>query len=268
MAYNRDARGYYSALGVPSSATPEEIKKAFKAKAQELHPDRNSAADATAKFQFLNEAFQTLNNADSRTRYDAASFPRVHRTPRIEPIVCSVCGKVSAQPRYTVYFQVMSFVLTAQRFSRGIFCSDCGAEAAYKASLFTWALGWWGIWGPFWSLHALVRNMLGGKQPPVNNFKILGWQAIYFASINRLDLARAIAGQALEFERKISRRSRLADAGIGHMWASIQPLLSVVPKHRVTLANLWGFGSRAFTIQAIGAGIVIAVVTAAVAISN
>ena len=252
-----------------SSATAEEIKKAFKARAQELHPDRNPAADATQKFQFLNEAFETLRNPESRARYDATSFATIEKEEsvrRFDPIVCLVCGKTSAQPRYAIYYQVLSFlVFTQRRVSQGIFWSECGAKAAYKASLMTWAFGWWGFpWGPIWSVSALFRNMFGGEQPTVNNFKILGLQAIYFASIDRLDIARAVALEALTFERKLSTAEKSADLGIGQLVDAIGQLLSIAKNTPVTLPRVWGPGSRPFKFQAIGAVVVIAAVTLAI----
>lgn len=271
MAYNRDPLGYYSALGVASSATAEEIKKAFKAKAQELHPDRNPAANATQRFQFLNEAFQALSNPESRASYDAASFATVEKEEsarRFDPIVCSVCGKISAQPRYAIYYQVLSFlVFTQRRVKQGVFCSKCGAKAAYKASLATWAFGWWGFpWGPIWSVSALFRNMLGGKHSPINNLKVLGWQAIYFASIDRLDIARAVALEALMFERKLSTAEKAADLGIDQLVDAIGHLLSISQATSVTLPRVWGVGSRLFKFQAIGAAVLIAALTSTVAI--
>jgi hypothetical protein len=267
MPYNRDLRGYYSALGVSTSARPEEIKKAYRAKAQELHPDRNPASDATRKFQFLSEAFQTLSDAESRTRYDAASFSTPDRrsaTGHIDPVVCSECGKVSTQPRYVIYYQVISFFLIVRRYPRGVFCSECGTDHAYKASSITAIFGWWGPLSFIWVIHALVRNMLGGRQPAVNNFKILAWQALYFASIARPDLARAVALDALQFEKRISRIQKSADAGIGQLGNAIRRLVAAVDATPVKLANVWGVGSRAFTVQAIGAGALIALIAAAI----
>jgi molecular chaperone DnaJ len=66
MACNRDPLGYYSVLGIESSATAEQVKKAFEIKAQDLHPDRNPSPDATLHLEYLIEAFQALSNPDSR----------------------------------------------------------------------------------------------------------------------------------------------------------------------------------------------------------
>ncbi len=67
MAAKRD---YYEVLGVPRTANDEDIKKAFRNKAMEYHPDRNREAGATEKFKEINEAYQTLSDPDARTRYD------------------------------------------------------------------------------------------------------------------------------------------------------------------------------------------------------
>jgi hypothetical protein len=53
--------------------------------------------------------------------------------------------------------------------------------------------------------------MFGGKQPPLNNSRVLSWQAMYFASIGRIDLARAVALDALTFAKKIAQDGREQD---------------------------------------------------------
>jgi hypothetical protein len=258
-------------LGVETSATSEEIKRAFKTKAFELHPDRNRAPDATQKFQFLNDAFQELSDPGSRARYDAGSFATAEKMDTArgpDPIVCSRCGKISAQPRYAIYSQVLSFlVFTRRRVSQGVFCSACGAKVAHKASVATWVLGWWGLpWGPIWSIPALYWNMLGGKQPAINNFKILGRQALYFRSIGRPDIARAVALDALTFEKRLTPTEKAADSGIGQLAGAIGNIFSLARGTAVTLPNVWGVGSRAFRLQAIGAAILTAAVAVAVTV--
>ena len=50
---------YYSTLGIRPNAyvSHETVRKAYKAKAKEIHPDKNSDSDATVKFQRLSEAY-------------------------------------------------------------------------------------------------------------------------------------------------------------------------------------------------------------------
>ena len=62
---------YYAILGVPASATQEEIKKAYRKLAAKHHPDKNpSDPKAADKFKSISEAYQTLGDAEKRTQYD------------------------------------------------------------------------------------------------------------------------------------------------------------------------------------------------------
>jgi len=76
MAENK--RDYYEVLGVEKSASPEQIKKAYRKKAMEYHPDRNPGnQEAEEKFKEVGEAYEVLSNEEKRQRYDQFGFAGV-----------------------------------------------------------------------------------------------------------------------------------------------------------------------------------------------
>lgn len=64
-------RDYYEVLGVARSVSAEEIKKAFRKKAREYHPDVNKNPEAEALFKELGEAYEVLSDPQKRQVYDA-----------------------------------------------------------------------------------------------------------------------------------------------------------------------------------------------------
>jgi len=64
-------RDYYEVLGVSRDASQDEIKKAYRKKAMEFHPDRNpDNPEAEARFKEAAEAYDVLRDDDKRARYD------------------------------------------------------------------------------------------------------------------------------------------------------------------------------------------------------
>ncbi len=90
-------KNYYAILGVSHTATPDDIKKAFRKLAVQFHPDKNPDPKAEVIFKELSEAYDVLSDWEKRKMYDL-SFenpfdlktpppppPKPHRDPRYKP---------------------------------------------------------------------------------------------------------------------------------------------------------------------------------------
>lgn len=100
---------HYEVLGVRPTASPQEIELAYRARRTQYHPDKYPQADeatvrwATEQMQRVNEAFNTLSDADARARYDAglqaegsrATDARPQRPPKQEAAAASAPASVS-----------------------------------------------------------------------------------------------------------------------------------------------------------------------------
>jgi curved DNA-binding protein CbpA len=63
-------KDHYAALGVGPGATLTEVKKAYRQQAALLHPDRNPAPNAAARFQGVQAAYDVLSDDAKRDAYD------------------------------------------------------------------------------------------------------------------------------------------------------------------------------------------------------
>lgn len=262
-----DPLGYYQILGVAPNAAAADIKAAYRRKAMEYHPDRCMLPNATVLFQQVSHAFIVLCDPESRARYDTSTVetsdtarPSASRRAAPEPIRCSVCNKVSAQPRYVIFYRVYSFIVITRREAvQGIYCSTCAEKKCLKATAFTWALAWWGFpWGPIYGLQAIFTNLTGGRRPADINARVLAHQAWYFAATDQMDVARAVAEQALALALKVSPGK---DGETARLRAQLDALIASFPPASRTpqLKDTWSLGRRPFFVQT---GMLTAVVAA------
>lgn len=66
----KQMKDYYVILGIAPNASLSDVKKAFRQKAAEFHPDRNTSELAPEKFHAVKEAYDILSDDAARTAYD------------------------------------------------------------------------------------------------------------------------------------------------------------------------------------------------------
>lgn len=77
MASNND---YYSVLGISKTATPDDIKKAYRKLALQYHPDRNKAKEADQKFKDVTKAYEVLSDPQKKQTYDQMGHSSYEQT--------------------------------------------------------------------------------------------------------------------------------------------------------------------------------------------
>lgn len=63
-------KDYYEILGIPRTASADDIKKTYRKLARKYHPDLNKSAGAEARFKEIGEAYEVLSDTEKRSRYD------------------------------------------------------------------------------------------------------------------------------------------------------------------------------------------------------
>jgi curved DNA-binding protein CbpA len=194
---------HYAVLGVGRDAGEDAIQSAYRKLARQWHPDVNSDGGAAAQFATVSQAYAILGNRARRETYDRSlRSETVGPPPPIvtQPIRCTECGDVTAQPRILVFRSTIG-ILVWNRVQRieGVFCSRCARRSGIRASLVTAIAGWWAApFGPFFTAWCIFANAAGGSRRQRADRRLALVNAQAFLERRHLDLAHALAREALE----------------------------------------------------------------------
>ncbi len=220
----KQVRTFYDILEVARNASNAEIKRAYRKRALELHPDQDQTPGAGERFKKLQQAYETLRDPTERASYDlrvvraesvaAGSTPSDSGdAPVLEIIRCQSCGRIDATLRGAAFMYAMSFLLvTLRRGKGGIYCSSCRDHIALQLNAVTALLGWWGFpWGPIYTIQCWWTNLTGGRQEVEFNAVLLASLAVQTANDGRLALAIEAARQSLALDDNADVRQLLEE---------------------------------------------------------
>jgi molecular chaperone DnaJ len=107
-------KDYYAILGVDKNASDEEIKRAFRRKARETHPDVSEHDDAEERFKEINEAYDVLSDASKRQMYD--QYGTVDGRFGAGPDLGDIFGGFGMEDIFSAFFSGVSGVGRRVRF--------------------------------------------------------------------------------------------------------------------------------------------------------
>jgi hypothetical protein len=207
-----DPKGYYRILGLVPAATHDEVADVYWRLEKEWRVGPNRETGGVARKKAMDEAFRVLGDPDRRVLYDAQCISHGLATnPAVagKPIRCQICKRVAAQPRYLVFWGVVSRVYAASRRpTQGIFCAACARKVSWAATAATSLRGWWSPWGLVWAPAYGLRNVMGGQKPPGLECELAWRNALAFQRAGNIPLAAALAGRVASLKGPHSDEAR------------------------------------------------------------
>jgi len=210
---------YYEILNVRFDATQKEIRNAYVKQIKKFHPDLYpNKQEALKQTQLINEAYATLKDPIKRFEYDNKlkfefntesdnydEYKYDHKDksePKEVPhFQCDICGRKDSSLRVTIFIYVVSLFYVSWKKGWGkILCNKCRIKYAILWNLEVWFLGWWSIYGFFFSIEAIFKNIKGGIQPEENNSSLLSILAYDFYLKNDYEEAYKAITNSLKYK--------------------------------------------------------------------
>lgn len=136
-------RDYYEVLGVTKKASANEIKKAYRKLAKELHPDVNpNNKEAEDKFKEVSEAYEHLSDNDKKTKYDKFGHSQEGRGFSAEEAFGGFSRHFHQRPVYSganlrvniklTLEEVFSGVKKMYKYTRDVSCDECDGHGGHE----------------------------------------------------------------------------------------------------------------------------------------
>src|SRR5438876_5532930 len=119
MPRSSTKRDYYEVLSLSRSCSDDDIKKAYRRLALQIHPDRNNAPEATERFKEATEAYQVLSDAEKRSAYDRYGHAAFERSGGGATVDFSNFVGLSIEDLFESFFGTPGQRCARQRVQRG-----------------------------------------------------------------------------------------------------------------------------------------------------
>jgi hypothetical protein len=156
---------FFDVLGVPESASDDEVASAHRRLAREFHPDAHPGASAAERASYeaamaqINVAYDAIKTSQRRASY-ARAEERGHAAPTARAPgdgECDLCGSVPAQ-QFVFEYQT-AWLLTVRRYvSSAELCRQCALAMGRGHQNRTLYAGWWGVAALFTNFGVVARN--------------------------------------------------------------------------------------------------------------
>lgn len=164
---------HYEVLGVPPTATQDEIVDAYHRKAEFLQADiyrglpPQVLAEGERSMMELNAAWMTLTDPERRRDYDQSRSPSEQPASELKRAMvwrppsfgeCIVCGSVPAT-QVTLRQEAGYILWLTRKRIDGTFCRQCGTASFRHMTNRTLIMGWWGILSFFVNVYTIFSNL-------------------------------------------------------------------------------------------------------------
>jgi len=156
---------FFDVLGVPESASDDEVASAHRRLAREFHPDAHPGASATERASYeaamakINVAYDAIKTAQRRANSaraeETGTGVRAARAPGAGE--CDLCGSVPARP--FVFEYQTAWLLSVRRYLSSVeLCRQCALVMGRGHQNRTLYTGWWGVAALFTNFGVVARN--------------------------------------------------------------------------------------------------------------
>jgi curved DNA-binding protein CbpA len=186
----RDPKGYYEILGIGKNFSDADLKRNYRDRAKEWHPDYNNEADALEKFQKISVAYDIIKEDKTRLAYDLLSEVYNERN---FPDMFALKAYTNQDGKDDTDIRAIN-VSTSKKSKQEIYNFKGASSRLLSISLFNWTIGWF-LNNPLKNVEALKNNFQNVHNEQ-ENLRLFIHNALAYNDDKKPELAYIFAKEA------------------------------------------------------------------------